>query len=156
MQTDLREVLSLVVINIQTFGIFIELLYVSTNQHKVSCAEPLCSTEVRGENTPERKVASTGDRIHNHLVMSPTRSPLSHPGGASTSRRRSSSSRSKSSISSSSSRSTRGRSWSTSSRSKSSISSSISSSSSRSMRGRSWSTSIRGITSTSSPTSTSI
>ena len=38
--------------------------------------------EVRGKNTPERKVASTGDRTHNHQVMSPTRSPLSHPGGA--------------------------------------------------------------------------
>ena len=37
--------------------------------------------EVRGENTPERKVASTGDRTHNHQVMNPTRSPLSHPGG---------------------------------------------------------------------------
>ena len=31
MQIDLREVLSLVVINIQTLGIFIELLSVSTN-----------------------------------------------------------------------------------------------------------------------------
>ena len=40
------------------------------------------SAEVRGENTPERKFASTGDRIHKHQVMSPTRSPLSHPGGA--------------------------------------------------------------------------
>ena len=39
------------------------------------------SAEVRGENTPERKVASTGDRTHNHQVMSPTLSPLSHPGG---------------------------------------------------------------------------
>ena len=37
---------------------------------------------MRGENTPERKVASTGDRTHNHQVMSPPRSPLSHPGGA--------------------------------------------------------------------------
>ena len=43
-----------------------------------------CFAEVKGENTPERKVASTGDRSHNHQVMSPTRSPLSHPGGAST------------------------------------------------------------------------
>ena len=43
---------------------------------------PHASAEVRGENTPERKVASTGDRTHNHQVMSPTRSPLSHPGGA--------------------------------------------------------------------------
>ena len=40
------------------------------------------SAEVRGENTPERKVASTWDRTHNHQVMSPTRSPLSHPGGS--------------------------------------------------------------------------
>ena len=40
------------------------------------------SAEVRGENTPERKVASTGDQTHNHQVMSQTRSPLSHPGGA--------------------------------------------------------------------------
>ena len=37
---------------------------------------------MRGENTPERKVASTWDRTHNHQVKSPTRSPLSHPGGA--------------------------------------------------------------------------
>ena len=40
------------------------------------------SAEVRGENTPEGKVASTGDRTHNHQVVSPTRSPLSYPGGA--------------------------------------------------------------------------
>ena len=40
------------------------------------------SAEVRDENTPERKFASTEDRTHNHQVMSPTRSPLSHPGGA--------------------------------------------------------------------------
>ena len=39
-------------------------------------------TEVRGEKMPERKAASTGDRTHNHQVMSLTRSPLSHPGGA--------------------------------------------------------------------------
>ena len=39
------------------------------------------SAEVRGENTPERKFASTGYQIHNHQVMSPTRSLLSHPGG---------------------------------------------------------------------------
>ena len=38
--------------------------------------------EVRGKNTPERKFASTRDRTHNHQVMSPTRSPLRHPGGA--------------------------------------------------------------------------
>ena len=40
------------------------------------------SAEVRGENTPERKVTLTGDRTHNHQVMSSTRSLLSHPGGA--------------------------------------------------------------------------
>jgi hypothetical protein len=38
------------------------------------------SAEVRGENRPERKFASTRDRTHNHKVMSPTRSPLSHLG----------------------------------------------------------------------------
>ena len=37
------------------------------------------SAEVRGENTPERKLASTGYRIYNH-VISPTRSPLSTAG----------------------------------------------------------------------------
>ena len=41
------------------------------------------SAEVRRENTPETKFALTGDRTHNHQVMSPTRSPLSHPVGAS-------------------------------------------------------------------------
>ena len=40
------------------------------------------SAEVRGKNTLERILASTGDRIHNYQVMSPTRSPLSHQGGA--------------------------------------------------------------------------
>ena len=39
------------------------------------------SEEVRGENTPERKFTSTGSRNHNHQVMSPTSSPLSHTGG---------------------------------------------------------------------------
>ena len=34
------------------------------------------------ENTAERKVASTGDQTHNHMVMSLTRSLLSHPNGA--------------------------------------------------------------------------
>ena len=29
--------------------------------------------EMRGEITPERKVASTGDRTRNHKVMNPTR-----------------------------------------------------------------------------------
>ena len=40
------------------------------------------AAEVRGKNTPERKFASNGYRTQNHQVMSPTRSPLSHPGGA--------------------------------------------------------------------------
>ena len=40
------------------------------------------SAAVRGGNTPERNFDSTGSRTHNHQVMSPTRSPLSHPGGA--------------------------------------------------------------------------
>ena len=40
------------------------------------------SSEVRGENTPERKFASTVSQTHNHQVMSPTCSPLSHPGEA--------------------------------------------------------------------------
>ena len=37
--------------------------------------------EVRGENTPEIKFASTMSRTHNHQVMSPTRSPLGYAGG---------------------------------------------------------------------------
>ena len=37
------------------------------------------SAEVRGEKI----VASTGNRTHNHQVISPTRSPLNHPSGAS-------------------------------------------------------------------------
>ena len=40
------------------------------------------SAEMRGENTPERKFASTGDQTHNHQVMSLTHSPLSHTGRA--------------------------------------------------------------------------
>ena len=38
--------------------------------------------EVRGKNKLERLFASTGDQTHNHQVMSPTCSPLSHLGGA--------------------------------------------------------------------------
>ena len=38
--------------------------------------------EVTGENTPNRNFASTGSRTHNHQVMTPTRSPLGHSGGA--------------------------------------------------------------------------
>ena len=41
-----------------------------------------CFSRLRGENTPEKMFASTGPRTHNHQVMSPTRSLLSHPGGA--------------------------------------------------------------------------
>ena len=40
------------------------------------------SAEVRGENTPKRNFTSSGFRTHNHHVMSPTSSPLSHPGWA--------------------------------------------------------------------------
>ena len=40
------------------------------------------SAEVRGENAPEKNFASTRSQTHNHQVMSPTHSPLSHPGGA--------------------------------------------------------------------------
>ena len=40
------------------------------------------SAEVKGENTPEQMFASTGSLTHHHQVMSPTHSPLSHPGGA--------------------------------------------------------------------------
>ena len=50
MQIDLREVLSLVVINIQTLEIFIKLLSVSTNEHKVSCAEPLCFHQLMSDS----------------------------------------------------------------------------------------------------------
>ena len=38
--------------------------------------------EVRGKNMSESKFASTEDRTHNYQVMSLTRSPLSHLGGA--------------------------------------------------------------------------
>ena len=40
------------------------------------------SAEVRGENSLERKFASTGDQTHNHQVTCRTRSALSQPGGA--------------------------------------------------------------------------
>ena len=59
--------------------------YFSFQSHRLLFSH--ASAEVRGENTPERKVASTGDRTHNHQVMSRTRSPLSHPGGASASKK---------------------------------------------------------------------
>ena len=41
------------------------------------------SAEVRGKNTQERKFTSTGYGSHNHQVMSPPCSPLSHQGGCS-------------------------------------------------------------------------
>ena len=40
--------------------------------------------KVRGENTPERKFASTGYPTHNHRITSQTHSSLSHPGRAKT------------------------------------------------------------------------
>ena len=36
----------------------------------------------RRKHARKKKVASTGDRTDNYQVMSPIRSPLSHPGGA--------------------------------------------------------------------------
>ena len=41
-----------------------------------------CFNKGESENSPKRNFASTGSRTHNHQSMSPTRSPLSHPGGA--------------------------------------------------------------------------
>ena len=38
------------------------------------------SAEVTGKNMPERKFASKGFQTHNHQVMSPTHTPLSHLG----------------------------------------------------------------------------
>ena len=43
---------------------------------------PHALAEVKRENTPERKFASTGSQTHNHQVIRPTRSPMSHPGRA--------------------------------------------------------------------------
>ena len=40
------------------------------------------SAEVRGKNTPERKCPSTGSQTHDQQAKHPTRSPMSHPGGA--------------------------------------------------------------------------
>ena len=56
------------------------LKHISFRSHRLLFSH--ASAEVRGENTPERKLASTGYRTYNHQVMSPTRSPLSYPGGA--------------------------------------------------------------------------
>ena len=57
------------------------LTQLSFQSHKLLFSH--ASAEVRGENTSERKFTSTGDQTHNHQVMSPTRSPLRHRGGAS-------------------------------------------------------------------------
>ena len=54
-------------------------IYLSFESHRLLFSRG--SPDVRGEDTPERKFASTGYRTHNHQVMSPTRSPLGHPGG---------------------------------------------------------------------------
>ena len=54
------------------------LTQLSFQSHQLLCSH--ASAEVRGENTLERKLASTGSRTHNHQVMSLTRSPLNHPG----------------------------------------------------------------------------
>ena len=57
------------------------LIQISFQSHRLLFSH--ASAEVRGENTPERHFASTGSRPHNHQVISPTHSPLSHPHGAS-------------------------------------------------------------------------
>ena len=55
------------------------LTWISFQMHWLLLSQALA--EVRGKNMPERNFASTGFRAHNHQVMSPTRTPLSHPGG---------------------------------------------------------------------------
>ena len=57
-----------------------ELPQISFQSHRLLFSH--ASAEVRGENMPERKFASTGSGTHNHQVMNPTCSPLSHLGGA--------------------------------------------------------------------------
>ena len=51
---------------------------ISFQNHRVLFSH--ASAEMRGENTLERNFASTGSPTCNHQVMSPTRSPPSHPG----------------------------------------------------------------------------
>ena len=62
--------------------VFSWLFHNSTNTTFFSKAtffrKPSTTAEVRGKNTPERKVTSTGDQTHNHQVMSPTRSSHAH------------------------------------------------------------------------------
>ena len=52
------------------------LLQISFQSHRPLLSH--ASAEVRGENTPERNFTSAGSLTHNHQVMSPKRSPLSH------------------------------------------------------------------------------
>ena len=62
-------------------GFYIPVLtQISSQSHRLLFSH--ASAEVKGENMPERTVASTGSRTHNHQVTSPTRSPLSHPSRA--------------------------------------------------------------------------
>ena len=56
------------------------LTLISFQSHQILSSH--ASAEVRDENTPERNFALTRSRTHNHQVMSPTCSPLSHPGRA--------------------------------------------------------------------------
>ena len=56
------------------------LIQLSFQSHRLLFSH--ASADVRGKNMLERKFASTRDQTHNHQVMSSTRSPLSHPGGA--------------------------------------------------------------------------
>ena len=56
------------------------LTQLSFQSHRLLSSHAL--PQVRGENTLDRKFHSTGPLTHNHQAMTPTRSPLSHPGGA--------------------------------------------------------------------------
>ena len=60
-------------------GLRLVLTQISFQSHRLLFS--YASAKMRGENTPERNFAPTGSRTYNHQVMSPTRSPLSHPAG---------------------------------------------------------------------------
>ena len=52
----------------------LDLTQLSSQSHRLLFSH---AVDVRGENTPKRKFASTGYRTHSHQVTSQTRSPLS-------------------------------------------------------------------------------
>ena len=60
---------------------FLTLVLAQISFHSHELLFSHASAEVRGENTPERNFASTGSGTHNHQVVSPTPSPLSHREG---------------------------------------------------------------------------